>query len=149
MISGTPQLTTALFVGTWQLESFTETMRGGRTVEPMGKKPRGFLLYTHDGIVSAQLSGAGSASSHDPSEEPGPVDKPTASYIGYCGKFTVSPEVQQVVHIPMVAHDARLIGLSLYRHVKIDSDRLTLTTLADASGTDVIEARLVWRRYRQ
>jgi len=61
MDTKTPHATTASFVGTWELESFTEILRDGSPVEPMGENPQGFLLYTEDGIVSAQLSGLGSS----------------------------------------------------------------------------------------
>lgn len=53
-----PQTTATSFVGAWKLESFTETLRNGRYVEPMGENPQGFLLYTEGGIVSAQLTGS-------------------------------------------------------------------------------------------
>ena len=150
MNSDAPHFSIKSFVGTWQLESFTETLRDGRIVEPMGKKPQGFLLYTQDGIVSAQLSGDSGGADDDSSEELGRTGETrrTAPYIGYCGKFTVNSDRQEVVHSPAVAHDDKLIGLALHRHFRIDSDRLTLRTLAGEAGTDIVEARLVWLRYR-
>ena len=150
MDTKTQQATTASFVGTWELESFTETLQCGSSVEPMGKNPQGFLLYTQDGIVSAQLSGP-SRNQNDPSsEEPGAVDGTrqfATPYIGYCGSFTVNPESQEVVHYPSIAHDRQLIGRALHRTFQFDADRLTLTTSTAEAGEHIVEAQLVWRRH--
>jgi Lipocalin-like domain len=150
MNTKTPHAATASFVGTWELESFTEISRDGSFVEPMGKNPQGFLLYTEDGIVSAQLSGPGS-NQNDPSSEKSGVSNggqqtPT-SYIGYCGSFTVNSELREVVHIPIVAHDRKLVGRALHRKFRFDEDRLTLKTSTVEAGEHVVEAQLVWRRH--
>jgi hypothetical protein len=145
-----PHATTASFVGTWELESFTEISRDGSFVEPMGKNPQGFLLYTEDGIVSAQLSGPGS-SQNDPSSEESWASNGSqqnaTSYIGYCGSFTVNSELQEVVHIPIVAHARKLVGRALHRKFRFDEDRLTLKTSTVEAGEHVVEAQLVWRRH--
>ena len=152
MDTKTPHATTASFVGTWELESFTEILRDGSPVEPMGENPQGFLLYTEDGIVSAQLSGLGSSQNAPSSEESWASNgsqENTTSYIGYCGSFTVSSELQEVVHIPIVAHDRKLVGRALHRKFQFYEDRLTLKTSTVDAGEHVVEAQLVWRRHSQ
>ena len=43
------------FVGVWTLESFTEKRGSSEEINPLGNAPLGFLIYTAEGIVSAQL----------------------------------------------------------------------------------------------
>ena len=137
-----------LFVGTWLLQSYTDLLSDGSSTEPMGSTPQGFLLYTKEGIVSAQLTGFGINRNDISSEEPKTRDETetSGSYIGYCGSFTVNFELQEVVHTPIVAHDRRLVGQALHRKFELNADRLTLTACSLAARNSIVESRLVWRR---
>ena len=142
----------ASFVGTWELLTFTEVGEGGRSVEPMGAEPKGFLVYTTEGIVSAQLMGNGDAEEEIPSKGTSgdAALKPTAILsIGYCGTFTVNSALQEVVHLPIVSADREFVGRALHRRFQFVADRLMLTTAVADGGDSTIESRLVWRRYRQ
>lgn len=44
-------------VGGWRLTGFEEQVDGGID-HPLGENPRGAILYTPDGYMSAQLAGA-------------------------------------------------------------------------------------------
>jgi hypothetical protein len=141
--------TTASFIGVWKLESFTETTRDGSSVRPMGEHPQGYLLYTSEGIVSAQLSRPTSDQSPRSLEELSGSDgshRDPAAYIGYCGSFAVNPALQEVVHIPTIAQDQRLIGTALHRQFQFDADRLTLKTSTVEAGGRIFEVTLVWQR---
>jgi len=62
-------------VGGWRLTGYKVTA-DGKTEHPLGEEPRGAILYTPDGYMSAQLAG------------PGPYpdeDLPDAYYIAYSG----------------------------------------------------------------
>src|ERR1700680_706720 len=51
-----PSLRDAL-IGAWRLVSCVETdVKTGEAFLPMGEHPQGFILYTPDGYMSAQLS---------------------------------------------------------------------------------------------
>src|SRR5260370_14011174 len=51
-----PSLRDAL-IGAWRLVSCVETdVKTGEVFLPMGEHPPGFILYTPDGYISAQLS---------------------------------------------------------------------------------------------
>lgn len=45
----------SLLVGVWTLLTYTEEKEGCEDTHPFGPKPVGFLIYTPDGFVSAQL----------------------------------------------------------------------------------------------
>ena len=148
----TPTATDALFVGAWALESFTEMLSDGSSVEPMGRSPQGFLLYTEEGMVSAQLTGPTSGSYELPSREARESHgnpKNETPYIGYCGTFTVNEDVQEIVHIPLVAHDRSLVGKALRRKFHFNADRLTLTISTPEAIEGTTESRLVWCRYHR
>lgn len=141
--------TTASFIGVWKLESFTETSRDGGSVKPMGEHPQGYLLYTREGIVSAQLSRPTSDQNPLPLEELSGSNgshRDPAAYIGYCGSFAVNLALQEVVHIPTIAEDLRLIGMALHRKFQFDADRLTLKTSTAEAGGRIYEVKLVWQR---
>ena len=111
----------ALFLGTWTLQSFTEISSDGSCVEPMGRSPQGFLLYTKEGIVSAQLTGFEDRSKEVSSKETGTSGgngnpEHAVPYIGYCGTFRMNVELGEVVHIPIVAHDRSLVRRALHRN---------------------------------
>jgi hypothetical protein len=140
----------ASFIGTWELLSFTEVGEDGRSVEPMGAQPKGFLVYTTEGIVSAQLMGSGDAEEEISLEGTVGHDalKPTAiRFIGYCGAFTVNTALQEVVHLPVVSADRAFVGKALHRRFEFVADRLMLTTMATGGGDFATESRLVWRRF--
>ena len=59
MDNTTQPTTAASFVGTWKLVSFTQTLMNGALEKPMGENPHGYLVYTGEGIVSAQLASSG------------------------------------------------------------------------------------------
>jgi hypothetical protein len=146
------RVTDALFVGVWALQSFTEVLSDGSSVEPMGKSPQGFLLYTEEGLVSAQLTGRTSGSDELSSREAGasggnPKNKST--YIGYCGTFSVNLNLQEIVHIPLVAHDTSLVGKALRRKFHFNADQLTLIISIPEALEGTIESRLIWRRYHR
>ena len=144
------QATIVSFVGSWELQSFTEVWDDGSTVEPMGNAPTGFLVYSEDGIVSAQLSASRSNTEGNPATESTNRNvglQISTPYIGYSGAFTVNVRLQEVVHHPSVAHDSSLIGKDLRRKFQFDADSLTLTASAPDAGDHIVKAQLVWRRY--
>ena len=142
----------ALFVGTWELLTFTEAGDGGRSVEPMGVEPKGFLVYTTEGIVSAQLMRIGEAQeeiSLEATSGDAAIMPVATHFIGYCGTFTVNSALREVVHRPIVSADSGLVGRALHRKFEFVADRLILTTTAADGGDSATESRLVWRRYGQ
>jgi hypothetical protein len=142
----------ALFVGTWTLQSFTEISSDGSCVEPMGRSPQGFLLYTKEGIVSAQLTGFEDRSKEVSSKETGRSggngnSENAVPYIGYCGTFRMNVELGEVVHIPIVAHDRSLVGRALHRNVARVGGSPSLVPTPGRSRRNLLESaeRGQWR----
>jgi Lipocalin-like domain len=117
-------------LGAWELESFvavdvlTETKR-----HPLGAAPRGLIMYTADGHMSAQLA-----------------KSDMSSYVAYGGRFSVNEETATVHHDVTLSMLPELLTQPQFRQARVDGDLLTLSaTTTDTSGVEV-SARLVWRR---
>jgi Lipocalin-like domain len=124
-------------LGAWELASFvTVDAPTGEERHPLGAAPRGLIMYTSDGHMSAQLA-----------------DSDMGGYVAYGGRFTViedtvNEETATVHHDVTLSMMPELLTQTQFRQARVDGDLLTLSaTTTDASGVEV-NARLVWRRAR-
>lgn len=137
-------------VGVWTLLSYTEEKEGSRDTNPLGPKPVGFLIYTPDGFVSAQLMKPGRSAFQSRDWHHGTPEEYAESgsgYIAYCGTYDVDEANRTVTHVPSVALLPNLIRGRQVRAIKLNGDRLTLRTasVADADGV-LVSSHLEWRR---
>jgi hypothetical protein len=137
-------------VGVWTLVSYTEERPDSEDTFPFGPHPQGFLIYTADGFVSAQLMKPGRSAFHSSDWHHGTPEEYKESgsgYIAYCGSYEVDEEKATITHIPSVALLPNLIDGRQSRSFALHGDRLTLRTV----GTHVTNAlsvtsRLEWKR---
>jgi Lipocalin-like domain len=137
-------------VGVWTLLTYTEGKKGREDTHPLGPSPVGFLIYTPNGFVSAQLMKPGRSSFQSRDWHLGTPEEYVESgrgYIAYCGRYQVDEANQTVTHIPSVALLPNLINERQLRAIKLNGDRLTLRTssLADADGV-AATSHLEWQR---
>ncbi|BBZ31659.1 lipocalin-like domain-containing protein [Mycolicibacterium confluentis] len=119
-------------LGGWALESFHATDDGG-TREPLGRRPRGLILYTADGCMSAQLA-------------PGDGESDIGQYIAYGGRFHVDEAAGTVRHDVVMSTMPELLLSPQVRHARIDGDTLTLSaSMTDQTG-NTTHSTLIWRR---
>jgi hypothetical protein len=133
------------FVGVWTLESFTEKTGSSEEINPLGNAPLGFLIYTAEGIVSAQLMKRDRKALGTDPWDAGGVDL-TKGYIAYCGSYVIHEERGEVIHIPKVSLLPNLINQPQHRSFKFTKDTLTLVTRQKHEPGVVVESRLVWCR---
>jgi hypothetical protein len=137
-------------IGVWTLVSFTDEREGCQDTHPFGPEPVGFLIYTPDGFVSAQLMKPGRSvfRSHDWQHgTPEEYVESGSGYIAYCGTYEVDEANETVTHIPSVALLPNLIHGRQLRAVEIKEDRLTLRTSTAAAADGVqVASRLEWQR---
>jgi hypothetical protein len=136
-------------VGTWTLVSMASRDQAtGEEVHPWGEAPVGRLSYTADGRMTAVLTAADrtistASASNAPVEEQAQLFR---KLVAYAGRYTVTAE--EVVHHVEVAADPTWIGKDERRFIRLDADRLLLTTppmtTSFASTPQVF--RLVWAR---
>jgi hypothetical protein len=117
-------------LGAWELVSFVA--RDAATDEerhPLGPAPRGLILYTADGHMSAQLA-----------------DADMQGYLSYGGRFSVDEDTATLRHDVMVSMMPELLTQPQFRDAVIDGDILTLSaTRTDEAGVTT-HSRLRWKR---
>lgn len=137
-------------VGVWRLVSYIDEQSSRDDSYPFGHDPQGFLIYTPDGFVSAQLMKTGRPAFHSSDWHHGTPDEYQASgsgYIAYCGIYEVDEEKATVTHVPTVSLLPNLIGGRQCRSIELEGNRLVLR----ASGAPVadgiyVTSRLEWSR---
>ncbi|CAJ1496154.1 lipocalin-like domain-containing protein [[Mycobacterium] burgundiense] len=121
--------------GGWQLESFTARDDDGGLRRPLGRHPRGLILYTADGWMSAQLA-----------PDPAGHDVEIAEYLAYGGRFQLDVPAATVRHDVVMSTMPELLARPQLRHYRIEGDVLTLS--AGMTGDDGVatHSTLIWRR---
>jgi hypothetical protein len=117
-------------VGAWELVSFiARDVATGADRHPLGTAPRGLILYTADGHMSAQLA-----------------ESDMSEYIAYGGRFSVNEETATLHHDVTISMMPELLAQPQFRNASVDGDFLTLSaTRSDDAGVTT-HSSLVWRR---
>ncbi len=123
-----------LFVGTWKLISWEVAEHDGTTKYPYGEDVVGYLIYTADGYMSAEIMAPDRRQSDKnfPLEAaagqtlPDP-DRAAAysTYISYCGTYTV--EGDTVVHHVKAGLIPSWTGSDQVRHFRFEDGRLIIS----------------------
>ena len=98
------------FVGVWTLLTYIEQKTGCEATDPFGPTTGGFLIYTSNGLVLAQLMKPGRAAFQSRDWDQGTPEEYLESgrgYIAYCGKYEVAEANRTVTHIPL-SHSCRI-----------------------------------------
>ncbi len=141
-------------IGAWKLLSYVETPVDGSPKRfPMGENAQGIIMYTPDGYMSAQLMTPGRrqfASGDWFKGTPQEYSEEGGGYIAYSGPFHVDEAKQALTHSMAVSLYPGWIGQTQPRVVKIEGNRLHLSTASpiQSAGAKVM-ADLVWERAEQ
>lgn len=138
-------------VGTWALVTYTEfPVDGSAPVQPFGDKPEGFIIYTADGYMSAQLSMPRRAlfSSGDWFEGTDAEYRDQGmTYISYSGPFHIDEHSGELTHTIAVSLFPNWVGQVQPRTVKLAGDILVLgNTSQYLSRGRAVNAEIRWRR---
>ena len=138
-------------LGAWILVSYVERpVEGGADLHPMGREPRGIILYTHDGYMSAQLMAPGRPEFASGDWSTGSDEEfraESSGYIAYSGPFHVDEERGALTHTMSVSLYPNWIGQTQPRVVHLDGDMLHLSTASPIrSGGRLVHAHVTWRR---
>jgi len=139
-------------IGTWRLVSYVDCdVDTGEETHPMGEHPLGYIMYTPDGFMSAQLSMANRPrfKSNDPYggtlEE---YAEAANTYFAYSGPFHVDEVRSSLMHEIQVCLFPNWLGRRQVRLAQIDGDLLRLTTTPMNFRGARKTAALVWRRIK-
>jgi len=137
-------------VGVWRLVTYIDENKGSDDTQPFGPNPQGFLIYTADGFVSAQLMKPGRPAFRSLDWHHGTPQEYQAAgsgYIGYCGTYEVHEEKATVTHTPSVSLLPNLIDGRQCRSIDLQGDRLVLRAAgAPVAGGVYVTSRLEWQR---
>lgn len=120
---------------------------------PLGREASGFIIYTPDGYMSAQLMRAGRAgyvSGHPNGGTTAEMSAAAAGYIAYSGPFMVDETAQTLKHTMAVSLFPNWVGDTQARISKLEGDSLTLSTSEPVSGRGFVGTPIIeWRRARR
>ena len=138
-------------IGAWKLVSYVEKpIDGSEPFYPMGTKPKGIIMYTPDGYMSAQLEHPGRpnfASGDWFRGTPEEIKEEASGYIAYSGPFHTDEEKQHLTHTMFVSLFPNWVGMTQPRVVSIEGDLLHLSTAAPIkSGGKETNSFLTWKR---
>jgi hypothetical protein len=132
----TPEELRSTLVGAWRLVSYRATdVETGEVVEPFGTPPRGLIVYTPDGHVSAQIMRADRpAFRRDRAEEglPSELAEAAVGYLAYAGTYEV-PAADTVLHHVAFSLFPNWVGTTLTRVADWDGRLLRLALPAPAT----------------
>ena len=138
-------------IGAWQLVACVESdVETGEIFLPMGPHPAGFILYTPDGYMSAQLSSPDRANFASGDMYRGaPEDYVAAgrSYLAYSGPYRVDEARRTVEHGMAVSLFPNWQGQRQLRIPELHGDTLVLATDQPTLFAGSLKtARITWRR---
>ncbi len=113
-------------IGAWKLVSYVEeAVDGSGSFRPLGENPKGIIMYTPDGYMSAQLSKADRPDFASGDWFNGTTEdykNEATSYIAYSGPFHVDEEKWTLTHSMFVSLFPDWTGQTQPRAVKIEGD---------------------------
>jgi hypothetical protein len=139
------------FLGTWRLISWENRDAGGQLGYPLGPDALGYITYTADGYIFAQIMAAGRATLA--TQNPfGGVDAEAAaaarSHMSYCGRYEVRTggENDEVVHRVAISDFPNWVGGEQLRFYKFDGEKLILSAPPFQTKKGEITTFLIWER---
>ena len=147
------------FEGTWRLLEYTFHHEDGAIERPWGDEVSGYLLYTPQGYMSANLSPAhrnwrfrrARLKAEVPAAEEGGMVRLARrgvprDYIAYSGRFELKDGM--IIHHVEVSLFPHWVGFPQHRYYQFTEDQLILRTSSINSGRRRVVAQLRWERVR-
>lgn len=129
-------------LGTWKLLSYHRLDEDGEKVYPLGTDPSGFLMYTEDGYMSAQLMKQDRPDYtleglHDGTR--GEMAEAAHGYHAYAGKYEIDEEDGSVYHHNEVSLIPNRLGDIQDRQIEFQGDMITITSRTSST-------HIVWKK---
>jgi hypothetical protein len=133
--------------GTWRLIAASATSGGDRNDAPYGSNPSGFITYTSDGRVMAIISHSGRKPLASGDRISASVDERAEAFatsFSYAGRYSLADD--RIVHRVEIASVQNWVDTDLVRLVRVQNNRITLTTPPISVGGQIRTTELVWER---
>lgn len=139
------------FVGVWKLVSVTAINADGtRNEAPWGANPKGSIVYTREGWMTAVINYGGRKPLSTPERFRATTEEKAAAYdtsFSYAGRYEIKDD--KVIHHVEIASVENWVNTDLIRNFRLQGNRLTLLTppLATRQG-GTANVELVWERMK-
>ena len=139
------------FVGAWSLVDWRIEYANGRVTRPFGEQPRGQLVYTRCGAMSATVSRFKREPLAQASARSASLDQKASafdSYFHYAGRWQLDGDA--VIHQVELALNSDMVGSQQRRVAKFDgAGGLTLSAVEALGDGQSREHILTWQRLAQ
>lgn len=139
-------------VGAWQLTAYQADRADGDLFYPMGKDVTGYIMYTHDGFMSANLMRPGRAPFKGDFSTATPEERAAAAegYFGYAAQYEFDEAAGIVLHHVKISLVPNWIGTTQQRLTIFNGDDLELR----APAATIVRGesrvlRIFWRRLKR
>ncbi|HJO92240.1 MAG TPA: lipocalin-like domain-containing protein [Victivallales bacterium] len=133
-----------IILGAWRLSEWYMEDKSGDVYHPFGKEVDGFIMYTSDYYMSANIvalsrkncisEGVGLESLH----------QGKGSYLSYSGSYTLYKD--RVIHHVKVSLIPEWINNDQERFYKIQDNKLIINSFTEKSDKTVFKHTLVWEK---
>jgi len=139
-----------MLIGAWELVSTEDVLTDGtrRPYPYAGPHGKGYLIYTADGHMCAQLMNPDRPRWKDP-DHPTDAEKVSAldGFVAYCGRYEVDETQSVIYHLPETAWIPRYVGTRQRRPYVLQGDLLTFADrINDEPG--VASYTITWRKVK-
>jgi hypothetical protein len=135
------------FLGTWRLISWENRDETGQLGYPLGPDATGFITYTADGFMFAQIM----AANREPLATQNPFGGGDAeaaaaarNHMSYCGRYEV--QNGEVIHQVAVSSFPNWVGGEQLRFYKFEDEKLILSAPPFQTRKGEITTFLIWER---
>lgn len=135
------------FIGAWRLISCEIRDEDGTVFYPYGENVVGYLMYTHDGYMSAVISDADRANFSSQDIKGGTVEekaKAAETYLSYAGKYEMHGNM--VIHHLDVSLFPNWVGTEQKRFVELSGNKLIISTEPFLISGKHQAAHLIWEK---
>ncbi len=131
-------------IGAWELVEYSipDKENPENKYYPMGKDVTGFILYTPDGYMSAQMMSKGRPSYASKRLHTGTLEEMAAAskgYMAYSGQYEVDEKNNILTHHMTVSLNPTWEGQAQQRLIQIENNLIIITAPAN-------NATLIWKR---
>jgi hypothetical protein len=139
------------FLGTWRLISWENRDADGQLGYPLGPDALGYLTYTADGYIFAQIMAAERAplATQNPfGGADAEAEAAARAHMSYCGTYEVRAggENDEVVHRVAVSDFPNWVGGEQLRFYKFEDEKLILSAPPFQTKKGEITTFLIWER---
>ena len=138
-------------IGTWKLLSYIEVPVGGEEyLFPLGKNPKGILIFSPDGYMSVQIS-VKNPLKYDSEDRFSATDDRIAArskeYIAFTGKYKTDNVLSHVIYNIETALNPNWEGVKQVRKLDFEGDILYQKSVEPISSKgQMVHAYMTWQR---